>query len=656
MHATVEKTTDREKYFKRIIAVFLCIVTMACSSLTSYASTGVVTETDTKDEETEGGTDTGVEPKIKVLMIGNSFTVRANYSVGKILEELAKDETPSISVKTIANPGAHLSFYAYWTSAYKNYYDDVMTTLKGEQYDYIILQDNTKSGIEAYETQMLPSTRQLCTYIHAYQPYAKVLLYETASFVDGSSTQVDGKEQELPLQEFQERTLYAYTRLQNDAQIEMVPVGMTVFHAGAMYPAINMVATDFKHPNYAGYYMAAASFYYRIYGKKPATPASELSLCKLIDDQLFSLNQLLDDRIVLNKSSLALAEGGSEQLWATIQVQGANGGSVSWKSLNPSIASVNAKTGKVTGESEGSTGIIAETTTGLMAVCCVTVKNTATTQLSFGRKEYKVMVGDRIRISANVKDWKADDTFVWSSSNPAVATVSPNGTASAHKMGSTVIKVKSKSNGSISARYTLHVTGPAPKALSVKVSSQTALVRKVKLSWRAVYGAAKYRIYRYESSTKAYQYIGTSNTTSYVDNTVAANTKYCYKVSAMAKNAPTETAMSSKVQIMVPGAVNVSITSVNNKYLRLDWNRNAKAAGYVIYRSSKKSSGYKKIATITSNKKLYYKDKTVKPGRTYYYRVKSYTKNGEKMLYSFRSNTVKGKIIVNSKVQKVFRF
>lgn len=56
------------------------------------------------------------------------------------------------------------------------------------------------------------------------------------------------------------------------------------------------------------------------------------------------------------------------------------------------------------------------------------------------------------------------------------------------------------------------------------------------------------------------------------------------------------------------------------KKVTLTFKKAAGASKYYIYRSTKKGSGYKKIATTTKTK---YVDKKVKKGKKYYYKVKS---------------------------------
>lgn len=71
-----------------------------------------------------------------------------------------------------------------------------------------------------------------------------------------------------------------------------------------------------------------------------------------------------------------------------------------------------------------------------------------------------------------------------------------------------------------------------------------------------------------------------------------------------------------------------------------DLKKDGQAAGYEIYCSRKKGSGYKKIA---ATKKTSYTNKKL-PAKTMYYKIRSYRlTDGEKM-YSPWSAIVKGKV------------
>ena len=64
------------------------------------------------------------------------------------------------------------------------------------------------------------------------------------------------------------------------------------------------------------------------------------------------------------------------------------------------------------------------------------------------------------------------------------------------------------------------------------------------------------------------------------------------------------------------------------------------ANGYVVYRSTKKNSGYKKIATV---KKPTYVQKKLKK-ETYYYKVKAYQNAGKSKVYTKLSSYKKAVI------------
>lgn len=78
------------------------------------------------------------------------------------------------------------------------------------------------------------------------------------------------------------------------------------------------------------------------------------------------------------------------------------------------------------------------------------------------------------------------------------------------------------------------------------------------------------------------------------------------------------------------------------KKIKLKWSKVKNATGYAIYRSTKKTKGYKKIKTIKGNKKFTYTDgKKLKRGKTYYYKIKVCRKVAGGTFYSSYSNMKK---------------
>lgn len=69
----------------------------------------------------------------------------------------------------------------------------------------------------------------------------------------------------------------------------------------------------------------------------------------------------------------------------------------------------------------------------------------------------------------------------------------------------------------------------------------------------------------------------------------------------------------------------LSVTAGKNS-ATLKWKKVSKATGYAVYRATSKTGKYKAVKTVTSGKTVKYTDKSLKKGKTYYYKVKAYKK------------------------------
>ena len=225
---------------------------------------------------------------------------------------------------------------------------------------------------------------------------------------------------------------------------------------------------------------------------------------------------------------------------------------------------------------------------------------------------------------------------------------------------------------------------------SVKTSVNKA-DGSVTVSWKGVAGADFYRVYRskspaylYDKDTRSYSYsngeqltewITDSNSkyaykasekkltatsvvdrkVSYVDNNGAEHTlydgpqagvKYYYYVVAC-KNATTynwkpsdnkyddddvitsgcSAAVTATISNTTIGKTKITSGKSSKGKVNLKWQKVNGAAGYVVYRSAKKGSGYTKIAEITKGSTVKYTDKTAKKGKKYYYKVRAVKAN-----------------------------
>lgn len=95
---------------------------------------------------------------------------------------------------------------------------------------------------------------------------------------------------------------------------------------------------------------------------------------------------------------------------------------------------------------------------------------------------------------------------------------------------------------------------------------------------------------------------------------------------------------------IVPKTPSLNRAAAGKKSARLTIKRDKQVTGYILYMSTKASSGYKKIATLGKNSKVKYTKKKLKKGKTYYFKVCSYKKIGGKTYTSAYSKLKKVKV------------
>ena len=164
--------------------------------------------------------------------------------------------------------------------------------------------------------------------------------------------------------------------------------------------------------------------------------------------------------ISLSESSLTLNEGQSKTLTATVSPSNAANKSVNWTSTNTGVATVDAN-GVVTAVSKGTATITATTVDGgKTASCAVTVKRPVTsitlnkTSLVFKRLSSELTE----TLVATVTPSNAENTAVtWSSSNPAIVSVSQTGVVTAKLAGKVTITVTAQDGNGASATCQVEV-------------------------------------------------------------------------------------------------------------------------------------------------------------------------------------------------------
>ena len=148
------------------------------------------------------------------------------------------------------------------------------------------------------------------------------------------------------------------------------------------------------------------------------------------------------ENVSLNKDSLTLEEGATEQLKATITPADATYRNIIWTSSNDSVASVD-NSGNVTAKSIGTAVITATTKDGKSAACTVTVKKKeiAIEYIYLNASSLSVQKGGSTRITATIgpDNTTYSKAVKWSSSNDSVATVDSDGNVKAIAAGNAII-------------------------------------------------------------------------------------------------------------------------------------------------------------------------------------------------------------------------
>lgn len=182
-----------------------------------------------------------------------------------------------------------------------------------------------------------------------------------------------------------------------------------------------------------------------------------VALCKLT----VKANEVITTAIRLSKSTETIAIGETLQLEVETEPKEVTNNILKWSSSDSNIATVNAD-GLVTAIAEGSAQIIVTTTDGsnLSAICDITVEKQfiSISEIKINPSDARVAIGTSIQLNAIISPQNASATnIVWSSTNPIVATVSPNGQVNAIAEGEAIIVASTQDGTNLSATCSISV-------------------------------------------------------------------------------------------------------------------------------------------------------------------------------------------------------
>ena len=210
-----------------------------------------------------------------------------------------------------------------------------------------------------------------------------------------------------------------------------------------------------------------------------------------------------------------------------------------------------------------------------------------------------------------------------------------------------VITGKGNYTGSASKTFAIKAkTTPNVKKPGVtkKITVSKIKTTSAKITWKKVADADGYMIYQKQGSgkKKLIKTVG-KNASSYSAKKLKAGTKYTYSVYAYKKsgNSKIKGKEKSKAFVTKPSKVKSVKTTAKSKACKISWKKVAGASGYQVYMATSKKGKYKKIG---DTKKLNLTKKSLKKGKTYYFKVRAYKTLNKKKTYGAYSVKVKAKI------------
>lgn len=149
----------------------------------------------------------------------------------------------------------------------------------------------------------------------------------------------------------------------------------------------------------------------------------------------------------------------------------------------------------------------------------------------------------------------------------------------------------------------------------------------VRVSWEAVSGAEKYRVFRRQKGEK-WKKIADTEKLKITDKHAESGNTYIYTVRCISADSKKYTSEHDNVGKTIKYIAAPVLKSISAEYegARIGWEDSAGAVKYRVYRK-KDDEKWTKVGDTTETEFL---DKTVESGNTYIYTVRCITKNGKK--------------------------
>ena len=176
--------------------------------------------------------------------------------------------------------------------------------------------------------------------------------------------------------------------------------------------------------------------------------------------------------IAINKKTISLKSGKTEQLSVKYTPDSATNKSITWTSSNNKVATVDSN-GKVTAISKGTATITAKANDGSNASDTSTVTVSYSVSMKLNDTSKIINVGDTFNLKASISPAGASQNVTWSSDKTNIATVDKDGKVKGVKEGTAYITATSVEDKTISIKCKVEVKKKAVTEIKSKDSEKT---------------------------------------------------------------------------------------------------------------------------------------------------------------------------------------
>ena len=165
------------------------------------------------------------------------------------------------------------------------------------------------------------------------------------------------------------------------------------------------------------------------------------------------------------------------------------------------------------------------------------------------------------------------------------------------------------------------------------------------LEWNAVNGAQGYKIYKFNEKSGKFTEFKKVQGTSYTVRDLAPATTTVYKICAYAtlakkvrySNQSQPLTVTTKPEAVKPFVIE---DGINNSKIKIGWNNDVTADGYLVYVSSSENGPYYLSSKITNSDTTEFLSSDITNGVPYYFKIKTYIIADNKYIYSANSSAI----------------